>query len=163
MDPSQLFLAGEENNFGFELFPFEHGDLAISEWELRFVPPKAANVSLIPDRCLYGAGDAVLSADQLMLAMAGFYDQLRSQVYSEYADAGDFYEEEEEDVGEDDDGLDDELVPRHLSGKLGRQRIRKLGKRFFSRMYSSKRSPYLYMKPGCLYGKHGLGLKHCIC
>lgn len=72
-------------------------------------------------------------------------------------------EEEEEDGDEDEDGydLDDELVPRSVRDKFGRQRIRKLGKRGFARMYNSKRSPYLFMKPGCVHGKHGLGLKHC--
>ncbi|XP_056160896.1 transcription elongation factor spt5-like [Syzygium oleosum] len=68
----------------------------------------------------------------------------------------------EEEMDEDDDGLDDELVPRHLSGKFGRQRIRKLGKRACSKMNYSKRSPHLFVKPGCLHGKHGLGLKHSL-
>ncbi|KAF8013508.1 hypothetical protein BT93_I1371 [Corymbia citriodora subsp. variegata] len=71
-------------------------------------------------------------------------------------------EEEEEIQDDDDDGLDDELVPRHLSGKFGRQRIRKLGKRVCSKMNYSKRSPHLFVKPGCLHGKHGLGLKHSL-
>ncbi|KAI3441273.1 uncharacterized protein J3R85_002543 [Psidium guajava] len=71
-------------------------------------------------------------------------------------------EEEEIDDDDDDDGLDDELVPRHLSGKFGRQRIRKLGKRACSKMNYSKRSPHLFVKPGCLHGKHGLGLKHSL-
>ncbi|XVF45359.1 hypothetical protein PTKIN_Ptkin02bG0199500 [Pterospermum kingtungense] len=73
---------------------------------------------------------------------------------------GYYYEEEEE---EEDDGvydLDDELVPWALSGKFGRQRMRKLGKRSFAKMHTSKRSPFLYLKPGCVHGKHGLGLKH---
>ncbi|XVE48985.1 hypothetical protein DITRI_Ditri01bG0045600 [Diplodiscus trichospermus] len=70
-------------------------------------------------------------------------------------------EEEEEDYDEDDGcDLDDELVPRALSGKLGRQRMRKLGKRTFAKMHTSKRSPFLFVKPGCVHGKHGLGLKH---
>ncbi|XP_030523174.1 calsequestrin-2-like [Rhodamnia argentea] len=69
-------------------------------------------------------------------------------------------DDEEEEI--DDDGLDDELVPRHLSGKFGRQRIRKLGKRACSKMNYSKRSPHLFVKPGCLHGKHGLGLKHSL-
>lgn len=73
------------------------------------------------------------------------------------------YEGAEEDEADDDGDeydLDDELVPWSVSGKLGRQRMRKLGKRGFTRMYNSKRSPFLFTKPGCVRGKHGLGLKH---
>jgi hypothetical protein len=70
-------------------------------------------------------------------------------------------DEEEDDDDEEDDGygLNDELVPWNVSGKLGRQRMRKLGKRIFPKMSSSKRSPFLHVKPGCVHGKHGLGLK----
>ena len=66
------------------------------------------------------------------------------------------------DDGEDDDGygLDDELVPWNVSNKFERQRMRKLGKRAFSKMHNSKKSPYLFVRPGCVRGKHGLGLKH---
>ncbi|KAJ7978508.1 nuclear polyadenylated RNA-binding protein 3-like [Quillaja saponaria] len=53
--------------------------------------------------------------------------------------------------------LDDELVPWSVSSKFGRQRMRKLGKRA-----CSKKSPYLFVRPGCVRGKHGLGLKHSI-
>ncbi|GKV24132.1 hypothetical protein SLEP1_g33782 [Rubroshorea leprosula] len=76
------------------------------------------------------------------------------------------YREEEGDVDEDYDegdeayGLDDELVPWAVSGKFVRQRMRKLGKRACAKMHTSKRSPHLYVKPGCVRGKHGLGLKH---
>lgn len=72
-------------------------------------------------------------------------------------------EEEEEEEDDDDDGeddLDDELVPWDVSDKFGRQRLRKLGKRAFPKMYNSKRSPYLFVRPGCVRGKHGMGLKH---
>ncbi|KAJ8530214.1 hypothetical protein K7X08_037049 [Anisodus acutangulus] len=66
---------------------------------------------------------------------------------------------EEEDEEEDyDDDLDDELVPNWLSDKFGRQRIRKLGKRANSRMNKSKKGPYVFNRPGCVHGKHGLGL-----
>lgn len=70
--------------------------------------------------------------------------------------------EDEDDNDEDDDGygLDDELVPWNVSNKFERQRMRKLGKRAFSRMQNSKKSPYLFVRPGCVRGKHGLGLKH---
>ncbi|KAK9920639.1 hypothetical protein M0R45_029188 [Rubus argutus] len=63
-------------------------------------------------------------------------------------------DDDDDDEGEDDDGygLDDELVPWSVSDKFGRQRMRKLGNR--------KRSPHLIARPGCVRGKHGLGVKH---
>ncbi|KAI4367689.1 hypothetical protein MLD38_023397 [Melastoma candidum] len=73
-------------------------------------------------------------------------------------------DEEEEEEDEYDDGLDDELVPRHMRGKLGRERLRKLGMRGCSKMNTSKKSPFLYVKRGCLHGKHcfGIGLKNTL-
>ncbi|PNX74463.1 hypothetical protein L195_g030383, partial [Trifolium pratense] len=68
-------------------------------------------------------------------------------------------DDDEEDDGDDD--LDDELVPWNIGNKLGRQRMRKLGKRVSSKMNNSKKSPYLFVSPGCVRGKHGMGLKHC--
>ncbi|KAJ8571021.1 hypothetical protein K7X08_037993 [Anisodus acutangulus] len=59
-------------------------------------------------------------------------------------------------AADDDNNLDDELVPIWLSDKFGRQRIRKVGKRFSSRMNKSKRLPYYYNRPGFVSGKHGL-------
>ncbi|KAK9987978.1 hypothetical protein SO802_028217 [Lithocarpus litseifolius] len=73
------------------------------------------------------------------------------------------YDDEEENDDDEDDGeddFDDELVPWDVSGKFGRQRMRKLGKRAFPKMYNSKRSPYLFVRPGCVRGKHGMGMKH---
>ncbi|XP_020214878.1 uncharacterized protein LOC109798870 [Cajanus cajan] len=75
-----------------------------------------------------------------------------------------YYDDDDVDVDDDEDedgyGLDDELVPWNVSNKFGRQRMRKLGKRAFSKMHNSKKSPYLFVRPGCVRGKHGLGLKH---
>lgn len=89
---------------------------------------------------------------------------LQNQEEDGFAYGYDGAEEEETDDDDDRDGdefyLDDELVPWSVSGKLGRQRMRKLGKRGFTKMYNSKRSPFLFTKPGCVRGKHGLGLKH---
>ncbi|KAK1572636.1 hypothetical protein Q3G72_035553 [Acer saccharum] len=96
-------------------------------------------------------------------------DQQQHVAYLGYQyrdDEDDDQEDDDDDMYDDDGGggdgydLDDELVPRSVSGKLGRQRMRKLGKRGFARMFNSKRSPLLYTKPGCVHGKHGLGLKH---
>ncbi|XP_009621733.1 uncharacterized protein [Nicotiana tomentosiformis] len=83
-------------------------------------------------------------------------------VFDVRVDDGHEEEEEEEEEEEDYDGydLDDELVPKWLSDKFGRQRIRKLGKRACSRMNKSKRGPYIFNRPGCVHGKHGLGVQH---
>ncbi|KAE8008574.1 hypothetical protein FH972_005072 [Carpinus fangiana] len=82
-----------------------------------------------------------------------------------YGDGGHGEEQYAEDDEDDDNGdagcdLDDELVPWAVSAKVRRQRMRKLGKRVFSKMNTSKRSPYLFVRPGCVRGKHGLGMKH---
>lgn len=89
------------------------------------------------------------------------------------ADSGGYGGEEyddddvDDDVDDEDDvdaydgyDLDDELVPWCVNAKFERQRMRKLGKRAFSKMHNSKRSPILFVRPGCVRGKHGLGLKH---
>jgi hypothetical protein len=78
------------------------------------------------------------------------------QVNHDVADDDD--DDDDEEVNDD---LDDELVPWDIGNKLGRQRMRKLGKRVSSKMNNSKRSPYLFVSPGCVRGKHGMGLKHC--
>lgn len=89
-----------------------------------------------------------------------------SYVGNQYVDddGGEYHDDDDDDDDMDDEdhgyGLDDELVPWSVSGKLGRQRMRKLGKRACAKMNYSKKSPYLYKKPGCVHGKHGLGLKH---
>lgn len=63
------------------------------------------------------------------------------------ADDGEYYDDSYD--------LDEELVPRSVCKKLGRQRMRKLGKRAIAKVLTSKTSPY-----GCVRGKHGgLGLK----
>lgn len=80
------------------------------------------------------------------------------QPYREYDYEYD-YERQEEEVDYD---LDDELVPYSAKVKLGRERMRKLGKRSCSKLVKSKRLTYNYNKAGCLRGKHGLGLKHSL-
>lgn len=76
--------------------------------------------------------------------------------------------EEEDCGGEDGDydysyDLDDELVPRSVNKKLGRQRMRKLGKRAIAKVYASKMTPYAHMKFGCVRGKHGLSVMKFKC
>lgn len=107
----------------------------------------------------------VIVGDQLV----GYLEKQVS--YHEYEEEVEEEEEEKECKYADDkygdesdydggDDVDDELVPWSVSAKLGRQRMRKLGKRAFAKMHYSKKSPFLYMKPGCVHGKHGLGMKH---
>ncbi|KAL3515123.1 hypothetical protein ACH5RR_022025 [Cinchona calisaya] len=67
------------------------------------------------------------------------------------------YDDEYED--ENDDDLDDELVPWGLGDKLGRQRLRKLGKRAGPKMNKAKKLAYMYNRPGCVHGKHGFGVQ----
>ncbi|CAL5329029.1 unnamed protein product [Camellia sinensis] len=70
--------------------------------------------------------------------------------------------DDEEEEEEEDYDLDDELVPKSVSDRFGRQRMRKLGKRAYPKMNKSKRLPYYYSRPGCVHGKHGLGLQNII-
>uniref|UniRef100_A0A1J3DZL1 Uncharacterized protein n=1 Tax=Noccaea caerulescens TaxID=107243 RepID=A0A1J3DZL1_NOCCA len=84
--------------------------------------------------------------------------------YGDYVNRrGCCYDDDDEDRGGDDGeyddsyDLDDELVPRSACKKLGRQRMRKLGKRAIAK--AAKTSPYSHLKAGIVRGKHGLGLK----
>lgn len=76
------------------------------------------------------------------------------------------YEDEEREVDLDDEehddevDLDDELVPWGLIDRLDRGRMRKLGKRSYAKMGKAKRVAFTFDRPGCVHGKHGLGLKH---
>ncbi|XP_076934560.1 uncharacterized protein LOC143600894 [Bidens hawaiensis] len=79
--------------------------------------------------------------------------------YESEADEEGGEEEEEDNLGLDLD-LDDELVPKWLNNKFERQRMRKLGKKVYPKMKKSKRLVCQYNKPGCVHGKHGLGMKH---
>ncbi|KAL7002655.1 hypothetical protein U1Q18_003810 [Sarracenia purpurea var. burkii] len=86
-------------------------------------------------------------------------------------------EGQEKDVYDDDDNadddydgggayendLDDDLVPKSVSDRFGRQRLKKLGKRAYPKMNSSRKLPYYYYnRPDCVHGKHALGLNRNI-
>ncbi|MBA0655248.1 hypothetical protein Goklo_007750, partial [Gossypium klotzschianum] len=71
------------------------------------------------------SGDVISVSDDASLSSSP-KDTLTPHLIQGYACDGDG----EQEVDDGDDGLDDELVPRAFSGKLGRQRMRKLGKRF---------------------------------
>lgn len=127
-----------------------------------------ANSILALENSHFDEGKSVLD-DVGMGIDGGFIEEQVSYV-------GDQYHDDDVDEGEccdyyehgydDSDGydgvsdLDDELVPRAVSGKLGRQRMRKLGKRASAKVNSSKRAPFSYVKPGAVHGKHGLGMKY---
>ncbi|XP_010447050.1 PREDICTED: uncharacterized protein LOC104729751 [Camelina sativa] len=84
-------------------------------------------------------------------------------------DSGDSFNDdsgEEEDRGgeygdyDDSYDLEEELVLRSVNKKVGRQRMRKLGKRAIAKVASKKMTPYSHLKYGCVRrGKHGLGMK----
>jgi hypothetical protein len=85
--------------------------------------------------------------------------------YGDYVNRrGCCYDDDDEDHGDgeydDSYDLDDELVPRSACKKLGRQRMRKLGKRAIAKASkASKTSPYAHLKAGIVRGKHGIGMK----
>lgn len=95
------------------------------------------------------AADLVNDDDDRVVRALDVADDYRRRRYS----SGD------EDQGDDDDedyadyGLDDELIPKSVSKKLKKQRMRKLGK------LTSGKIPYTQLKPGCIYGKHGFGIR----
>ncbi|XP_039064309.1 uncharacterized protein LOC120209331 [Hibiscus syriacus] len=143
-----------------EEFVFIEEDDDLSHWE--FVHSDDSDAGAVESRgLLFSSPTAVAIPDMIPdVDDRGFDYEPSDDVYGEPY----IYDQDDDDDG-DDDGygcdLDDELVPRDLAGKFGRQRMRKLGKRAFAKMNNSKRSPFLYVKPGCVHGKHGLGLKHC--
>lgn len=69
------------------------------------------------------------------------------------------YDDDDDEHGYEDE-YDDELVPLDVRNRFGRQRIRKLGKRANPKMNKSKKLPYKYSRPGCVHGKHGLGVQY---
>ncbi|XP_060168479.1 uncharacterized protein LOC132599217 [Lycium barbarum] len=112
----------------------------------------------ITDPCEIGSPSSDISMDSpLQVELVGALIAYDVRVDSSNDDVEEEEEEEEEDY---DDDLDDELVPNWLSDKFGRQRIRKIGKRANSRMNKSKKGPHVFNRPGCVHGKHGLGVQH---
>uniref|UniRef100_A0A7N0ZWR6 Uncharacterized protein n=1 Tax=Kalanchoe fedtschenkoi TaxID=63787 RepID=A0A7N0ZWR6_KALFE len=69
------------------------------------------------------------------------------------------FEDPESEEDDDQDDLDDELVPWSVGDRFGRQRMRKLGGRAYAKMNKTKKFPYTLNRPGCVRGKHGLGRK----
>lgn len=89
---------------------------------------------------------------------------LHGQVYNydgHQHDVDDGHDDDDGDDDHDDDGygIDDELVPWEVKDRFMRQRIRKSGKNSFGKMAKSKKSALIFTRPGCVRGKHGLGLK----
>ncbi|KAJ0252116.1 Prostatic spermine-binding-like protein [Hirschfeldia incana] len=137
--------------------------------------PVTDGVELPADLVLDGAGDAVRdqvddkdlrwAQRRILLLRRGSTCSFGIATFGDYANRGGCYDDGGDDDrdGEYDDSydLDEELVPRSVCKKLGRQRMRKLGKRAIAaKVLTSKTSPYSHLKPGCFRGsKHGLGLK----
>jgi hypothetical protein len=103
--------------------------------------------SVPPDVVRIDAGDAeVVSIDK-----ATVIDDYDIGDYSydvmEDQEEEDNYDEDDDD---DDDDYDDELVPRSLSDRFGKQRLMKLGKRACNpKMSNPKKLPcYFYNRPG---------------
>ncbi|TMW84647.1 hypothetical protein EJD97_024727 [Solanum chilense] len=95
----------------------------------------------------------------LMVCHVGFNHQEKYSCDDDQEEDDEEEEEEEEEEEDYDYDLDDELVPNWLSDKVGRQRIRKLGKRVCSKMNKSRKAPHVFNRPGCVHGKHGFGMR----
>lgn len=100
------------------------------------------------------------SMEKMLASCRQIDEELRS--YWSYRDYDYDYNNDRQEEEEDEYDLDDELVPYSAKVKLGRERMRKLGKRSCSKLLKSKRLTYNYNKAGCFRGKHGLGLKHSL-
>ncbi|KAK1369545.1 nonsense-mediated mRNA decay protein 2-like [Heracleum sosnowskyi] len=109
-------------------------------------------------------GDRELDTAESMEEMLARFRQIDHELlsYRSFRDYDYDYSYDRQEEEEDDYDLDDELVPYSAKVKLGRERMRKLGKRSCSKLVKSKRLTYNYNKAGCLRGKHGLGLKHSL-
>ncbi|KAM4099066.1 hypothetical protein ACJW30_07G126800 [Castanea mollissima] len=107
-----------------------------------------------------GFGSLGFEKDETMVTTTTHHVDLDDDDDDDHHHGHDYDEENDGDEDDGEDDFDDELVPWDVSGKFGRQRMRKLGKRAFPKMYNSKRSPYLFVRPGCVRGKHGMGMKH---
>ncbi|KAG7540366.1 hypothetical protein ISN45_Aa07g005820 [Arabidopsis thaliana x Arabidopsis arenosa] len=100
-------------------------------------------------------------AQRQMMFLDGGYGYSVGITYGDYVN-DDGEEDRGGEDGEYDDSydLDEELVPRSVSKKVGRQRMRKLGKRAIAKVYASKKmSPFSHLTPGIVRGKHGLSMK----
>ncbi|XWS54964.1 hypothetical protein CRYUN_Cryun10bG0134700 [Craigia yunnanensis] len=162
-NPEEIFFREEEENYlsHWEFINSSDSDaddvLSLSDASWHSSISSSAKDSSIPDLVPDYGGDHHLDTE---LFRDGYGEPFIGDQEEDDGDDYDYDDDEEEEQEDDEDDLDDELVPRALSGKFGRQRMRKLGKRAFAKMNTSKKSPFLYVKPGCVHGKHGLGLKH---
>lgn len=107
-------------------------------------------------------GDRQFNTDESMEEMLAHQIDLELLSNRSFCDYDYDYNYDRQEEEEDDYDLDDELVPYSAKVKLGRERMRKLGKRSCSKLVKSKRLTYNYNKAGCFRGKHGLGLKHSL-
>ncbi|EOX97901.1 hypothetical protein QUC31_015443 [Theobroma cacao] len=161
-DPEEIFFRGEEEGSDLSYWEFINSSdsdaddvLSLSDASWHSSLSSSPKDSPIPD-LIQDSDDRLHHHDY-----EPFHDGYgEPYIDDQEEDDGDDYDDDYDEYDDDGYDLDDELVPRALSGKFGRQRMRKLGKRVFAKMHTSKKSPFLYVKPGCVHGKHGLGLKH---
>lgn len=106
----------------------------------------------------FGSPSSVLDPGEPVPVVAVVVESIRNDYYEE----DDEDEDEDEEEEEEECDLDDELVPKWVNDRFGRQRMRKFGKKAYPKINKSKRSAYYYHRPGLLHGKHGLGLKHSL-
>lgn len=103
----------------------------------------------------YG-GDDDHGRDELAKVLSHFHQDVSTVAARD--DEYENYDEDDEHGYEDE--YDDELVPIEVRNRFGKQRIRKMGKRACPKMKKSKKLPYKYNRPGCVHGKHGLGVQY---
>ncbi|KNA04485.1 hypothetical protein SOVF_199280 [Spinacia oleracea] len=90
-----------------------------------------------------------------------FHDGTNLNLHGHFQQHDDGHQQQDDDGHDDDDNnddIDDELVPWEVKDRFARQRIRKSGKNTFGKMMKSKKSAHVFTRPGCVRGKHGLGL-----
>ncbi|KAI7741016.1 hypothetical protein M8C21_020123, partial [Ambrosia artemisiifolia] len=161
---------------------FSYGDVTTTDDDVSEDEQEEEVVSDVVEQT-YGSPCSDISMQSLVDEISHYYQEVKNACEIDHSlhqtvddvsvvkDSGlingedDPYEEDEKDDDddeeeEDEEDLDDELVPKWLNNKFERQRMRKLGKRVYPKMKKSKRLVNQYSKPGCVHGKHGLGMKH---
>ena len=98
---------------------------------------------------------------------SSYYDEQLSNLHEHGRDDGNLIyththddDDDDDDDGHDDDvsDMDDDLIPWDVKDLLVKQRVRKSGKNSFRRLAKAKKSALVFTRPGCVRGKHGLGL-----
>jgi len=154
VDPSD-----DEDTYSFDESTGENDEDDVVEHQIEDLESKCLDSFGSPSSDL-SIPDPVVPMPELLPAVLSVQAELvRPQLGYDYSEE-DYGDEDDEE--EDDYDLDDELVPKWVNDRFGRQRMRKFGKKAYPKINKSKRSAYYYHRPGCVHGKHGLGLKHSL-